>query len=75
MPVTLQTWILHAAPDATEAAGSLYVSAFNLSIALGALIGGFAVNGIGTTSVLWTGAVLPILALFVVRGTGRDVRR
>ncbi|MEV4678580.1 MULTISPECIES: MFS transporter [Actinomadura] len=67
VPVTFQTWILDAAPDATEAATSLYVSAFNLSIALGALFGGFAVDGTGTTSVLWIGAVLAILALFVLR--------
>ncbi|MET8061777.1 MFS transporter [Streptomyces microflavus] len=71
VPVTFQTWILDAAPDATEAATSLYVSAFNLSIALGALFGGFAVNGAGTTSVLWTGAALALLALFVAGGPGR----
>ncbi len=71
VPVTFQTWILDAAPDATEAATSLYVSAFNLSIALGALFGGFAVDGIGTTSVLWTGAALTLLALFVVGGARR----
>ncbi|MFF0508284.1 MFS transporter [Streptomyces fimicarius] len=71
VPVTFQTWILDAAPDATEAATSLYVSAFNLSIALGALLGGFAVNGIGTTSVLWTGAALTALALVVVGGARR----
>ncbi|MFD8060212.1 hypothetical protein ACFXA0_31125 [Streptomyces cyaneofuscatus] len=57
--------------DATEAATSLYVSAFNLSIALGALFGGFAVDGIGTTSVLWTGAGLTLLALVVVGGARR----
>lgn len=70
VPVTLQAWILDAAPDATEAATSLYVSAFNLSIALGALIGGLAVNGIGTSSVLWIGALLAsvtLLPLFAVR--------
>ncbi len=71
VPVTFQTWILDAAPDATEAATSLYVSAFNLSIALGALLGGFAVNGVGTTSVLWTGAALTALALVVVGGARR----
>ncbi|GAB2937545.1 MFS transporter [Streptomyces sp. NPDC059173] len=71
VPVTLQTWILDAAPDATEAATSLYVSAFNLSIALGALLGGFAVDGIGTTSVLWTGAALTVLALSVAGATRR----
>ncbi|WGP09047.1 MFS transporter [Streptomyces sp. SH5] len=73
VPVTFQTWILDAAPDATEAATSLYVSAFNLSIALGALLGGFAVDGIGTTSVLWAGAALTVLALFVVGGARRTV--
>ncbi|MEU3437177.1 MFS transporter [Streptomyces sp. NPDC006863] len=73
VPVTLQTWILDAAPDATEAATSLYVSAFNLSIALGALLGGFAVDGIGTTSVLWTGAALTALALSVA-GAARRTR-
>lgn len=73
VPVTFQTWILDAAPDATEAATSLYVSAFNLSIALGALLGGFAVDGIGTTSVLWTGAALTVLALFVAGGARHGV--
>ncbi|MFD9850096.1 MFS transporter [Streptomyces parvus] len=73
VPVTFQTWILDAAPDATEAATSLYVSAFNLSIALGALLGGFAVDGIGTTSVLWAGAALTVLSLFVVGGVRRPV--
>ncbi|MEW2174662.1 MFS transporter [Streptomyces sp. NPDC007027] len=73
VPVTLQTWILDAAPDATEAATSLYVSAFNLSIALGALLGGFAVDGIGATSVLWTGAALTVLALSVA-GAARRTR-
>ncbi|WP_234326429.1 MFS transporter [Streptomyces sp. NRRL S-337] len=66
VPVSFQTWILDAAPDTTEAASSLYVSTFNLSIALGALFGGLAVDGIATTSVLWIGAVLATLALLVV---------
>ncbi|MGA5143209.1 MFS transporter [Streptomyces azureus] len=71
VPVTFQTWILDAAPDATEAASSLYVSTFNLSIALGALFGGFAVDGIATTSVLWIGAVLAILTVLMVGGARR----
>lgn len=71
VPVTFQTWILDAAPDATEAASSLYVSTFNLSIALGALFGGFAVDGIATTSVLWIGAVLALLTVLVRGGARR----
>jgi predicted MFS family arabinose efflux permease len=66
VPVTFQTWILHAAPGTTEAASSLYVSAFNLSIALGALLGGLAVDALSPTSVLWCGAALALLALLVV---------
>lgn len=66
VPVTFQSWILAAAPEATEAASSLYVSAFNLSIALGALFGGLAVDAIATVSVLWIGGALVLLALPVV---------
>ncbi|MEU1662763.1 MFS transporter [Streptomyces sparsogenes] len=71
VPVSFQTWILRVAPDAGEAASSLYVSAFNLSIALGALLGGLAVDGIATTSVLWIGAALALFALPVVGGARR----
>ncbi|MFI6865852.1 MFS transporter [Nocardia sp. NPDC050406] len=66
VPVTLQSWMLDAAGDDTEAGSSLFVSAFNLSIALGALVGGVAVNGLGTIGVLWLGAVLALLTLGVV---------
>jgi predicted MFS family arabinose efflux permease len=66
VPVTLQTWILNAAPDTTEAASSLYVSTFNLSIALGALAGGFAVDSLAASSVLWIGGALAILTPLVL---------
>ncbi|WP_433348797.1 MFS transporter [Microtetraspora malaysiensis] len=75
VPVTFQTWILNAAPTATEAASSLYVSMFNLSIALGALVGGLAVDAVSTVSVLWIGGVLAILVLPIVGSArGRDRR-
>lgn len=75
VPVTLQTWILHAAPRATEAASSLYVSMFNLSIALGALFGGMAVESLTLASVLWIGCGLALLALLVRGSTGRPVHQ
>ncbi|WP_062216926.1 MFS transporter [Streptomyces sp. NBRC 109706] len=74
VPVTFQTWILNAAPDAAEAASSLYVSTFNLSIALGALLGGLAVDGIATTSVLWIGATLALLTLLLLTPARRARR-
>ncbi|MBO8186502.1 MFS transporter [Streptomyces spirodelae] len=71
VPVTFQTWILDAAPDATEAASSLYVSTFNLSIAFGALFGGLAVDRLTVTSVLWFGAALAAVTLLVVGAARR----
>ncbi|MBX6382187.1 MAG: MFS transporter [Microbispora sp.] len=66
VPVTFQTWILNAAPTATEAASSLYVSMFNLSIALGALGGGLLVDAAGPVSMLWIGGLLTMLVLPIV---------
>lgn len=67
VPVTLQTWILRAATETSEAATSLFVSMFNLSIALGALLGGLAVDHIATASALWIGAALVALTLLALR--------
>ncbi|MFE0778151.1 MFS transporter [Streptomyces sp. NPDC058861] len=75
VPVTFQTWILAAAPDAVEAASSLYVSVFNLSIALGALLGGLAVDHVATAGALWAGGALALLAVPLLRaGRGTRVR-
>ncbi|MEV4397159.1 MFS transporter [Nonomuraea sp. NPDC049607] len=71
VPVTFQTWILNAAPTATEAASSLYVSTFNLSIALGAFAGGLAVDAAGPASVLWIGATLTLLVPPLILATHR----
>ncbi|MEV4305699.1 MFS transporter [Nonomuraea sp. NPDC049624] len=71
VPVTFQTWMLNAAPTATEAASSLYVSTFNLSIALGAFAGGLAVDTAGPVSVLWIGGALAVLVPPLVTVAGR----
>ncbi|MFD6803273.1 MFS transporter [Streptomyces cyaneofuscatus] len=68
--VSAQTWILLAAPDAREAASSLFVGVFNGAIALGALIGGLAADGIGTTAVMGVGGALAVGAL-VTTAAGR----
>lgn len=71
--VSLQTWMNHAEPVASEAASALFVSMFNLSIALGALLGGLAADGIGVRSVLWIGGGLVLAASFGVR-VGRGAK-
>ncbi|TGA95284.1 MFS transporter [Streptomyces sp. MZ04] len=73
--VSLQTWMLQAAPNAAAAASALFVSAFNLSIALGALLGGLAADGLATRAVLGVGGVLALLtALTVAAGTPATTR-
>ncbi|RSS85640.1 MFS transporter [Streptomyces sp. WAC05292] len=59
--VSLQTWMLKYAPDSMEAASALWVSVFNLSIALGALVGGLVVDNIELTTVAWIGGGVVLL--------------
>jgi predicted MFS family arabinose efflux permease len=70
-PVTLQTWVLSAAPASAEAATAIYCFVFNLAIALGTLASGLVVNAMGVRSVLWTGAALVLLVLTTVRRAPR----
>ncbi|KUN08747.1 transporter [Streptomyces yokosukanensis] len=69
--VGLQTWMIKAAPNAVEAASSLWVAVFNLAIGLGALAGGVVVDTLGLRGVLLLGgacALLAALSLFGARG-------
>ncbi|PXX60413.1 putative MFS family arabinose efflux permease [Nocardia tenerifensis] len=66
IPVGVQTWILRAAPDSTEAATALNTAMFNLAIALGALFGGIIADNVALTAVLWFGAALSVLASLAV---------
>jgi predicted MFS family arabinose efflux permease len=62
--------ILAVLVGAVGAAGSVFTSMFNLSIALGALAGGLAVDAAGADSVLWIGVVLILPAALLVRRAG-----
>jgi predicted MFS family arabinose efflux permease len=69
--VSLQSWMIAAAPRAVEAATALWVAVFNLAIGLGALIGGVVVDRTALVGVLWLAAALFLLAALVVRtGSG-----
>jgi predicted MFS family arabinose efflux permease len=71
LPVSVQTWILKAAPNATEAATGLNTCMFNLAIALGALFGSLVVGLVAVTGVLWLAAALVILTTVAVWRTRR----
>lgn len=57
LPVLLQTMVFAAAPDAREAATSVYVLVFNVSIALGAFAGGLGIDRFGPAGPLLAGAL------------------
>ncbi|TYB44967.1 MFS transporter [Actinomadura chibensis] len=60
--VGLQTWMIKAAPGAVEAASALWVAVFNLSIGLGALVGGVVLDTLGLSGLLWIGGAAALLA-------------
>lgn len=66
--VCLMTWVMKAAPRAVEIATALYVSVFNVGIALGSWAGGQAVDGLGLTFNLWLAAGFAACALFLCLG-------
>ncbi|GAA2205388.1 MFS transporter [Nonomuraea monospora] len=60
--VSLQTWMIKAAPGAVEAASALWVAVFNLAIGLGALAGGTIVDAVALRGDLWAAGGLLVLA-------------
>jgi len=64
--VGLQTWMIKAAPQAVEAASSLWVAVFNLSIGFGALAGGIIVDTLTLQGALWLGGACALLAALAI---------
>ncbi|RFU41744.1 MFS transporter [Actinomadura logoneensis] len=64
--VGLQTWMIKAAPGAVEAASALWVAVFNLSIGLGALVGGVLVDALTLDALLWLGGACALAAALAV---------
>ncbi|NUR26260.1 MAG: MFS transporter [Catenulispora sp.] len=62
---------LAAAPDRFEAAMAINTLGYNLSIALGALIGGVFADGFGVSSAVWFGAVMAAMSVVVTLVTWR----
>ncbi|WP_324194426.1 MFS transporter [Nocardia blacklockiae] len=63
--------MLAAAPDTFEAAMSLNTMAYNIAIAVGALLGGLAADGFGIPGAVWFGIALTGVALLSA-GTARS---
>lgn len=70
MSVIWMTWISRNAGDAAEAAGSLMVAAIQGSILLGAVIGGWLLDGLSIQATLIGSVALAVAALVLI-GDGR----
>jgi predicted MFS family arabinose efflux permease len=71
IPLALQTRILDTTPDSPEAASSVLISGLQFAIAIGAALGGIAVDAFGLASVyLLSGAL--VIAASIVRAALRD---
>jgi predicted MFS family arabinose efflux permease len=74
-PVGTQLWLYNATLHAPEAAQAMNTSVFQLSIGLGSLAGGIAVNNAGLQSSMWLGALILSLAVCMVYIVGRMNRQ
>ncbi|MCY1527889.1 Purine ribonucleoside efflux pump NepI [compost metagenome] len=70
--VSLQTWMMKAAPRAVEAATSLFVAVFNLGIAAGSLLGVPSVDALGLRANLWLAAACILAAAAMLARAGRQ---
>lgn len=68
--VIWMTWMSQNADDAPEAAGSLMVAAIQASILLGAVVGGFLLDGISIQATFIGSVVLAVLAIALI-GNGQ----
>ena len=70
--VIWMTWMSQNADDAPEAAGSLMVAAIQASILLGAVVGGFLLDGISIQATFIGSVVLAVLAVMLI-GNGQSM--
>ena len=72
MPISVQTWMFRAAPDAMESGGAVFVATAQISLASGALVGGVAVDHLGVSSAMVVGGVFAVAMAAVIAKWGED---
>jgi len=74
MSVIWMTWMSRNAADAPEAAGSLMVAAIQISILLGAVVGGVLLDGWSITATFLGSGALAAAAVWLVGNGSRLLR-
>ena len=72
MPISVQTWMFKAAPDAMESGGAVFVATAQISLASGALVGGVSVDYLGVSSAMVVGGVFALAMAAVIAAWARD---
>lgn len=72
MPISVQTWMFQAAPDAMESGGAVFVSTAQISLATGALVGGVSVDHLGISSALVVGGLFAVAMALLIWRHGHD---
>jgi len=72
MPISVQTWMFKAAPDAMESGGAVFVSTAQISLASGALVGGVSVDHLGVSSAMVVGGLFGLAMAAVIAAWARD---
>jgi len=72
MPISVQTWMFKAAPDAMESGGAVFVSTAQISLASGALVGGVSVDHLGVSSAMVVGGLFGLAMAAAIAAWARD---
>lgn len=72
-PVAISTWNARAASDHAESAGALLASSFQVAVAIGAIVGGAAVDGYGLAGAFTYCALAVFVGAVVMLLVGRGV--
>jgi predicted MFS family arabinose efflux permease len=65
-PVSIQASLTQAAPDAAESAGALMLTAFQIAISAGAIVGGLLIDSISPTGVFWFAGVMALAGTILI---------
>ncbi len=75
MPIALQMWMVNAAPEMHEAGMALFVANFQISIAVGSVLGGTVADLFGVPRAFFAAAVLCMVALPILLVSRADSER
>ncbi|WP_157001018.1 MFS transporter [Agromyces laixinhei] len=71
VPTMVQTWSARVASDRLESVGGLVVAAFQISITIGAAVGGLLVDSVGVQTALIAGGIAAVLGAGVLSSARR----